>query len=165
MGDEARPREQVKSFVASKESLQRACLCREEKIILRFFGEGSHPVETVLGESWGSGRKTAPSTVFAGARYRHDSACGSGRFQIDLSDSGSGLILRFSGLKQNTLLDSFSYFSEVRLLFVNYLQSGFRVGSINCAEISRNHFPGDLYSERVQRFKAQNRLVGRFKKR
>jgi hypothetical protein len=41
MGDEARPREQVKSFVASKESLQRAGLCREEKIILRFFREGA----------------------------------------------------------------------------------------------------------------------------
>jgi hypothetical protein len=60
----------------------------------------------------------------------------------------------------------FLLFSEVRLLFVNYLQNGFScVASINCAEISRNHFPGDLYSERVQRFKAQNRLVGRFKKR
>jgi hypothetical protein len=45
MGDEARPREQVKSLVASKESPQRASLCREEQLLLTFFGEGSRQLK------------------------------------------------------------------------------------------------------------------------
>src|SRR3989442_9028077 len=40
MGDEARPRPQVKSFVAPKESLQRAGLCREKQLLSTFSRRG-----------------------------------------------------------------------------------------------------------------------------
>ncbi len=40
------------------------------------------PVETVLGESRGSGRRTERSDVFQTANYRHDSARGSGGLEI-----------------------------------------------------------------------------------
>jgi hypothetical protein len=65
------------------------------------------PVETVLGQFFDSGRRIERSTVFPGANYRHDSACGSRRFKIELRDSQSGFILYLSGFKSANLPISF----------------------------------------------------------
>ena len=43
---------------------QRAPLCREEQLLLTFFGGGVSPVEAVPAELGVSGRRMEPSTVF-----------------------------------------------------------------------------------------------------
>jgi hypothetical protein len=76
------------------------------------FRGGVPPVETVLGESYGLGRRTASSTVFARARYRLDSTRGSYGFRIACPDSGSGLVLRQSHFKRISLRVFFHFAGE-----------------------------------------------------
>jgi len=55
----------------------RSCFVSRGENYFDIFRGGVPPVETVLGESYGLGRRTASSTVFVRARYRLDSARGS----------------------------------------------------------------------------------------
>ncbi len=83
----------------SRKESQISVLRPGEKNILSFFGVGSPPVEADLRESRALGLRIEPSAIFTSARYRHDSAYGSGRLEIACPDSRSGLILRPSGSK------------------------------------------------------------------
>jgi len=87
----------------SSGSFQRLVLCREVKDFLRFLGGGSPPVDAVLGVSRDSGGGLERSTVFVSVIYPRDSERGSRRFKFDFRNSGSGLILRFSSSKWNSL--------------------------------------------------------------
>jgi hypothetical protein len=64
------------------------------------------------------------SVNFVGAKYWHDSACGSGRLEIACPDSRSGLDLRLSSSKIER--------KDYHLLITSRLQ--FRVPSVNCTE-------------------------------
>ncbi len=67
------------------------------------FRGGVPPVETVLGESYGLGRRTASSTVFARAGYRLDSARGSYGLESPAQIPDQGLFWAFSRLTENPL--------------------------------------------------------------
>jgi len=62
MGNEARPRAQVKRINGSENLSKRALAPREKKIVGPLFSRGRSPVETILGESPVSGRRIGLSS-------------------------------------------------------------------------------------------------------
>ena len=70
-----------------------AVLCREEQLLLRFFGEGSPPVETDPGDVCGSSHRTSESAVFVTVEVSVPVSAKSALGQNACPDSGSGLDL------------------------------------------------------------------------
>jgi hypothetical protein len=84
------------------------------------FRRGSPPAEADLGESRYSGRRMEVSSVFPSARCRHVSPCRSGRFEISLPDSESGLILRPSVSKTNRI--TYSLLNDLPAFLIDRLE-------------------------------------------
>ena len=88
------------------------------------FRRGSPPVETVPGESRGSGHRTSRSNVFVIVELSVPVSVKSVLGQITCPNSGTRLNLRLSCLKQKSLRICSFLSAESKLPFANYLQTG-----------------------------------------
>src|SRR5439155_8528359 len=89
---------------------RRRVLCREEQLLLTFFGEGSRQLKLNRASlvKWGAESAGRLFSVWCSSACR--STCKLRDLKSPAPIPDPRLVLRLSGLKQNTLRDSFSYF-------------------------------------------------------